>query len=132
MFALINKYEKTYLVEEESVFLKKFKAQVRHYSAIENEILLLSEHGKKAEARRLYENEGRATLETTTGQLSDLTTIQSAVGGKLVSDTKGIVATSNFLSDLQLVLAIVIGIMIAALVVSSKVISRPQGNFNLN
>lgn len=132
MFALISKYEKTYLVEEESVFLKKFKEQVRNYSGIEREILSLSEHNKKTEALNLYESDGRASLEATIKQLSDLTTIQSAVGGKLVSDTKGIVATSNFLSDLQLVLAIVIGAIITALVLSSKVINRPQERFNLN
>lgn len=132
IFALISKYEKTYLVKEESVFLKKFKEQVRQYSSIENDILSLSEHNKKPEALKLYEKLGRPSLETTIGQLSDLTTIQSAVGGKLVNDTKGIVATSNFLSDLQLVLAIAIGTMITVLVVSSKVINRPQEKFNLN
>ena len=114
------------------MFLKKFKEQVRNYSGIERELLSLSEHNKKAEALNLYESDGRASLEATIKQLSDLTTIQSAVGGKLVSDTKGIVATSNFLSDLQLVLAIVIGAIITALVLSSKVINRPQERFNLN
>lgn len=132
MFTLINKYEKTYLVEEESVFLERFKQNVAQYSAIENEILSLSEKNKKAEALSLYETSGRASLENTISQLSDLTTIQSAVGGKLVNDTKGIVATSNFLSNLQLVLAIVIGTMITALIVSSKIINSTQEKFKWN
>lgn len=132
MFTLINKYEKTYLVEEESVFLERFKQNVAHYSAIENKILSLSEKNKKAEALSLYETSGRTSLENTISQLSDLTTIQSAVGGKLVNDTKGIVATSNFLSNLQLVLAIVIATMITALIVSSKIINSTQEKFKWN
>jgi hypothetical protein len=50
-----------------------------------------------------------------------------------VNDTKGIVATSNFLSDLQMVLAILIGLMITSLVVSSKIINQlPQAKFKWN
>lgn len=132
MLALITKYEKTYLVEEESVFLKKFKLNVAKYSALEKNVLVLSEQGKKVEALSLYEKKGRASLENIIGDLSDLTIIQSAVGGKLVNDTKVIVATSNILSDLQMVLAIVISAMITALVISSKIINQPAAKFKWN
>jgi hypothetical protein len=129
---LINKYEKTYLVDEESVFLKNFKKSIADFSTVEQQMLSLSKAGGKAEALRLYERQGRGQLEATIIQLSDLNTIQSAVGGKLVSDTKGIVATSNFLSNLQMVLAIIIGVMITSLVVSSKIISQSQAKFKWN
>ena len=132
MLALITKYEKTYLVEEESVFLEKFKLNVANYSALEKNVLFLSEQGKKEEALSLYEKRGRASLENIIGDLSDLTIIQSAVGGKLVNDTKGIVATSNILSDLQMVLAIVISAMITALVISSRITNQPAAKFKWN
>lgn len=129
---LIAKYEKTYLVDEESVFLEKFKKNVSVYAALESQILSLTVANKKAEAITLYETAGRHSLENTIHQLSDLTTIQSSVGNKLLNDTKGIVATSNFLSNLQLVLAIIIGLMITALIISSKIISQPQAKFKWN
>ncbi|MFD2164428.1 MCP four helix bundle domain-containing protein [Paradesertivirga mongoliensis] len=129
---LISKYEKTYLVDEESVFLSNFKERINQYSALEKKMLILLAASDQAAGLRLYETRGRIALESTIAQLSDLTVIQSAVGSKLVNDTRGIVATSNFLSDLQIVLAIVIGAIITALVVSSKLISKPEANFNLN
>lgn len=129
---LIAKYEKTYLVDEESLFLERFKKNISDYAALESKILSLTAANKKAEAVNLYETAGRHSLENTIRQLSDLTTIQSSVGNKLLNDTKGIVATSNFLSNLQLVLAIIIGLMITALIVSSKVINQPQAKFKWN
>jgi hypothetical protein len=132
MDALIQKYEKTYLVKEESMFLEKFKRSVENYSSVESRILALSAVQQKPGAIKLYEASGRASIESTINQLTSLTTIQSSVGEKLVNDTKGIVATSNFLSDLQLVLAIVIGLMITSLVISSKIINQPQAKFRWN
>ena len=132
MFDLIHKYEKTYLVDEESVFLNQFKDNMASYSKIEKQILLLSSQDRKSEGSKLYETEGRAALGNTVSQLSDLTTIQSAVGSKLVDDTRGKITLSNYLSDIQLVLAIVIGAMITALVVSSKIINQPQAKFRWN
>jgi hypothetical protein len=132
MDALIQKYEKTYLVKEESMFLEKFKRSVENYSGLESRILALSAAQQKPGAIKLYEASGRASIESTINQLTSLTTIQSSVGEKLVNDTKGIVATSNFLSDLQLVLAIVIGLMITSLVISSKIINQPQAKFRWN
>ena len=113
------------MVDEESLFLEKFKKNISVYTALESKILSLTASNRKAEAVTLYETAGRNSLENTIRQLSDLTTIQSSVGNKLLNDTKGIVATSNFLSNLQLVLAIIIGLMITALIVSSKVIKQP-------
>ena len=132
MFSLLDKYEKTYLVKEELASLKIFKQSVNNYAALERKILSLTAAGKKLEGIKLYEAVGRHSFSNTISQLSELTTIQSSVGGKLVNDTRGIVATSNFLSHLQMVLAIIIGAMIVNLVVSSKVINQTQENFKWN
>lgn len=132
MYKLIDKYEKTYLVEEELTFLNRFKQKVADYKLVENKIIALYGQHRAAEALVLYTASGKPALDNTIKQLSDLTTIQSAVGRKLVSDSQGIVAMSNFLSHLQLVLAIVIGVIITNLVVSSKVINQPQAKFKWN
>ena len=132
IFKLISKYEKTYLVDEETVFLSNLKSNINRYSIIENRILASVADGRNGTALRLYENEGRVVMERTVSQLSDLATIQSAVGGKLVKDTKGMVALSGILSDLQIAIAIIIGLMITALIVSSRIINQPQSNFNWN
>jgi hypothetical protein len=70
MFRLINKYEKTYLVKEESVFLRKFKRDIEDYSALETQILKLGASNDKSAAIKLYETSGRASLESTITQLT--------------------------------------------------------------
>jgi hypothetical protein len=132
MSQLTTKYEKTYLVDQESTSLSDYKRNVAYYLSLENQILALTQANRNVEAIKLYETVGRPALERTIRQLSDLSEIQSTVGSKLVSDSRGIVATSNFLSTLQMVLAIVIGGIITALIVSSKMISQPQAKFKWN
>lgn len=129
---LVNKYEKTYMVEEESVSLADFKRSISTYSSIEDNIVGLLEQGHRAAGLKLYDTKARAALQNTLGQLSGLTTIQSAVGSKLVKDTRAIVAISNILSDLQIAIAVIIGLLVLALVASSRIINQPQAKFNLN
>ena len=133
MWNLVAKYEKTFLVDEESDFLTKLKQSITRYSAVESQVIKLSAESDKSDGLRFYDTTGKIALENTMQQLSGLSTIQSEVGNKLVNDTKGVVAASNFLSDIQIVLAIVIGLLIVSLIASSKLISQsPQPNYKMN
>ena len=129
---LIHEFDQTYIVEDEAVFLNALKNKTRQYMQLEGQVLALSENNRKAAGKALYEAKGEPALDATIRQLSELTKVQTAVGGQLLDDTKGVLAISNLLSSLQLVLALVIGKMIFSLVSASKIM-RPKGkNFHLN
>ena len=129
---LTGEFEKTYLVETESAFLNEFKLRVANYGKIETEVVQLAEQNNVTGARSLFEGKAKPALKNTILTLSDLTKVQTLVGSELLEDSKGIIAMSNFLSALQVVLAIVIGVIIMSLVSASKLVSSAKGDFNLN
>ena len=130
--SLISKYEKTYLVDQESKYLSEFKSKVKDYSNLEKDILNLSKIEGKEAAMHLYQTQGIDAHKNTIYQLSVLNRIQSVIGGELIKDSKGIVASSNLLSTLQIVLAIITGIIILILIFSSRMIKQTHKNFHLN
>lgn len=129
---LILKYEKTYLVDLESKYLEEFKKKVKAYAAIEQSIITLIETGEKKAAVTLYENEGKVIIKSTINHLHNLTEIQSVVGEELIKDSKEIIASSNMMSSLQIILAIIIGAIIQALIFTSKIVNKKSRDFNLN
>ncbi|WP_256010514.1 MCP four helix bundle domain-containing protein [Desertivirga xinjiangensis] len=129
---LINQFEKTYMVDKELTFLNEFKQKVTSYTRIEEQILLLAENHSKREALALYDTQGKSSLISTVQKLSELTKIQTTVGGELLNNTKRILATSDLLSHLQMALAIGIGLVIVSLITASKAVTHTEKNFHLN
>lgn len=130
---LVRRFEQTYLVDSESRFLTSFKDKARRYTFIEQQILAMSEQNRKAEGLTLYETKGKASLKNTIYQLSELTKIQTTVGSQLRDDSRSVVALSNLLSSLQIVLTMIIGSMITLLISSSRIMdSKGKQNSNLN
>ena len=64
--------------------------------------------------------------------LTALTKIQTKVGEELIKKSKSIIAGTNIYSNIQLVLAVVIGILIVSIMFTSNVIKIKQEKFNLN
>jgi hypothetical protein len=129
---LIDKFSKTYLVENESESLLDFKDRVEHYNKVEERILSILFKESTVAARKLYETEGKKDLLQTIEHLKALTKIQSAVGLELIHNSRSIISNSNVLMTLQITVAIIIGLAIQALVMASKLVSKETGNFNLN
>ena len=130
--SLIAKYEKTYLVEQETKYLSEFKDKVKQYSSLERDILDLSKNNSKEAALNLYQTRGIDAHKKIIYQLSELNRIQSVIGNELIKDSKGVVASSNLLSTLQIALAIITGIIIIVLIFSSRIVSRTNKKFHLN
>lgn len=129
---LIRQFETTYMVDKEQAFLREFKQKVSSYNQIEGQILFLAESRSKGEAVALYDLKGKSSLISTVQKLSELTKIQTTVGGELLNNTKRILATSDLLSHLQMALAIGIGLLIVSLITASKAVSHTEKNFHLN
>ena len=129
---LISEFEQTYIVEDEAVFLNEFKINAQRHMQMEQQIVALSENNRKADGKALFEAKGKQSLDATIGHLSELIEVQTKVSGQLLDDTKGVLAISNLLSGLQLVLILVIGKMIFSLVSASKIMRPRSRNSHLN
>jgi hypothetical protein len=130
--SLIARFEETYLVKDESQCLKNFKSHVLHYNGVEANILQAFSSVSVDEARRLYEKDGERDLQQTIQFLGQLTKIQSTVGLDLINSSHGIVSTQDMVLTIQIALAIVIGVLIQGLVLSSRMVDRKDQHFNLN
>ncbi|HEV7349935.1 MCP four helix bundle domain-containing protein [Telluribacter sp.] len=130
--SLINVFSKTHLVDEESKSLFAFRKRVQEYAGIEREIIRLSKAGDKKAGQALFEGTGASTFQSTISRLNELTRIQSVVGQELVRDTHTSVARFINLSNLEISLAVVIGLMILALIQSAKIIKPDTQPFYLN
>jgi hypothetical protein len=129
---LIAKFEKTLLVENESVSLQAFKQRAEHYKKVEVNILDNVTRESRESAQHLYETEGRDDLRHTIQRLEELTKIQSSVGLSLIDDSKDVISSSQVVLTLQIAMAIVIGLLVQALILASKVVNIDNKNFNLN
>lgn len=126
--SVINKYELTLLVKQEKSFLGDLKNALLVQKQIEDKVLgLTAGHGKD-----IYDEAGRDAATKTLDKLSALIKIQSNVGDQLIKDSKIFVSGTKIYSMLQVVLAIVIGVMIVAIISASNMIKIQHDRFNLN
>jgi len=130
--SLIKKYEKTFLVEQEKQHLIELKDRLAHTAQLDTELLLLLHNKDFTNAGKLYENAGRVSSDRTIQKLSELMGIQTRVGEELIRDSNYMVSGSKLYSSLQIVLAIVIGILIVGIVFTSNVVKITNEKFNLN
>lgn len=129
--SLLKKYEQTFLVKNEKNHLIQLKNKLIENKNLETKILnipieasssTLLEFNKTASKsyQQIFEN------------LTALTKIQTKVGEELIKESKSIIAGTNIYSNIQLLLAVVIGILIVSIMFTSNVIKVKQEKFNLN
>lgn len=126
--SVINKYELTLLVEQEKSFLNDLKKALTVQQGLEAKIINIA----GAEGRIIYESMGKNAVDETLAKLSALIKIQSKVGNELIKGSKIFVSGTKVYSTLQVILAIVIGIMIVAIVSASNAVKVQSEKFNLN
>ncbi|MEH6307100.1 MCP four helix bundle domain-containing protein [Olivibacter sp. CPCC 100613] len=129
--SLLNKYEKTYLVDKEKLYLEGFKEQLNRYRLLEDHLLQASALNIQERVKK-YRDSGQAALDRTIEGLSALEHLQTQVGRDLMADAQFVMSGTRFFSTLQLILSIVIGIMVVVLVLESKSVIKKKQPFNLN
>ncbi|WP_025762397.1 MCP four helix bundle domain-containing protein [Dyadobacter tibetensis] len=136
--SLIKSFEGTYLVEREAHSLVALKNRIKEYALLEEMIINLSESGRIDDGKNLFEGAGANTFQRTILNLNELTAIQSHVGQELIQESKGDMASVNAVMALQIMMAIIIGLIILTLIKNSQIIHQPrvknvkEQNFNLN
>ncbi|QNL47779.1 MCP four helix bundle domain-containing protein [Olivibacter sp. SDN3] len=131
---LLNKYEKTYLVDQEQEYLNSFKMLLRNYENLEAKLIGAQDMRTLNEERASYHVRGRKALDQTIAKLSELEKLQTHVGREIMADAQFVVSGTRFFSTLQVILSIVIGVMVVVLVLASKSVIQRNKNepFHLN
>ncbi len=128
---LISKYEKTYLVKTETNHLQHLKKNLKLFER--DEMLLISAALENKEvARNLYLNTTAKFYDELDKDLIELTRVQSEIGKELLAESIKSQASSEFISRIQLIIAIILGLVIMILIITDKQVLLKQDKFNLN
>jgi hypothetical protein len=130
--SLVNKYEKTYLVQQEKVQLQDLKNNLKDIMAMEQRLVSDIYNNQTPAALNRYERQGKAMFSNASNYLTKLIDTQKQVGNEIITDTERIVSGSKIYSNLQLALAILIGILIVGILFTSNVVNIRNDKYNLN
>ena len=130
--SLLQKYEKTFLTQQEKTYLAELKAKLRENKAIEDRIIAAETTQVNATNKLLFETTAMDSFNGINTKLAELTQLQTKVGEELIKDSKYLVSGSNLYSTIQFALAIVIGILIVSIIFASNVVKTNNQKFNLN
>lgn len=130
--SLLNKYEDTYLVENEVVCLKGLLEKWEQYKTQEETILTLAGDNQQAEAIALFNATENNLFKSMIMDLHLLTKIQSQVGQDLTQVSKSNISSSNSIFDLQFGITIIIALVCNGFLFARKVMQQPFQKFNLN
>lgn len=128
---LIYKYENTYLVKAEAVHLSSLKKNIRDYRRDE-QLLIKTAGYDKGTAQELYMNTTVHLYNELNKDLMRLTQVQTEVGRELMKESKNSQTSSSFISQLQFIIAIILGLIIMILVITDKQVLVKQEKYNLN
>lgn len=130
--SLMHKYKRTFLVKQERSKLAELNKRLVDNIKAEERIISLLKANKPGSARDLYEEAGRASADLAILKISELMGIQKDVGTELMRDSDFMVSGNKLYSTLQVVLAILIGILIVGIIFTSNVVKINNDKFNLN
>ena len=128
---LINKYEKTYLVKAETNHLQNLKKNLKIFER--DELLLINASlDNKEFAKNLYLNTTINFYENIDQDLILLTQVQTQIGKELLAESNKSQSSSSLISQLQIVVAIILGLIIMILIITDKQVILKQEKYNLN
>ena len=130
--SLLQKYEKTYLVQQEKVQLQDLKQNLSLILRMEQDLVSNIYNNEVAAALTLYESQGKRMFSSATMHLTKLIDTQKQVGNEIIEQTEKIVSGTKIYSNLQLALAILIGILIVSILFTSNVVNIRNDKYNLN
>lgn len=128
---LISKYENTFLVKEETNYLANLKKNLKTFER--DEILLINASLESKDlAKTLYLNTTLKLYDKLDKDLLELTRVQSEIGKKLLTEFVKNQSSSGFITQLQIIVAIILGIIIMILIITDKQVILKQEKYNLN
>ncbi|WP_026899216.1 MCP four helix bundle domain-containing protein [Daejeonella oryzae] len=129
--SVLEKYESTYLVKEESGHLQNLKRNLQIYQR--DELLLINAaSGNKEVARSLYLKNTVQLYKELNKDLRQLTQVQTQVGKNLVIESVKTQASSTFITQLLLIITVILGVVIVILVITGKQFMLKQEKYQMN
>jgi hypothetical protein len=127
--SIMQAYEATYLVDEESAGLHRFKKRVYQYNQLEAKYL----SSTAARPLATYDQQLEPLFYKIHQDLVQLSSIQTSEGKELLNGSKIISSGAYLLSNLQTAIVVVIMVVVYALLLSSRsIIPKNFQNFRLN
>ncbi|PSR53594.1 hypothetical protein AHMF7605_08665 [Adhaeribacter arboris] len=129
--SLIQKFETTYLVDEENKTFQEFKENMNRYNTLEKKLLT---HTDLATSAPASEKEIAGVFTQIHQKLVALSDIQVKVGEELVNSSEAANGSARILSNLQIAIVLIITLVIqqALLMDSNPLIPKNLKNFRLN
>jgi hypothetical protein len=122
---LIKEYEKTKFTETESTFFQSFKNSIRKITFLETQYMMSALGKNNPELDEQFK--------LAAADLQHLSTIQISEGKILSDQSKKIVAGSTILTQFELGMIVIIGLIIQALILASQSLTpKVTQNHNLN
>ncbi|NEU06954.1 hypothetical protein GZH53_01400 [Flavihumibacter sp. R14] len=129
--SLLNKYGKTHLVAAETSHLQSLKKNLKDYQRDELMIINTALLNKDV-AQKLYLTNTLPLYEKLNTDLLQLTHVQSQVGKELLTESLKSQASSNFITQLQLAVTVILGLVIMILIVTGKQVMISQEKYKMN
>lgn len=130
---LIQRFETTYLTEQEVIFLKNFKQAVADLQHIQVQVLAYSRDNNKAWALKLHKTQNLGQFQRLLAPLHDLISLQEKVGHELYLSADRKVKSMKVMSHVVIAMAVTIALIAGALLQSNRRISiRNPQKFHLN
>lgn len=130
--SLLQKYQKTYLIESEEVCLKDLTNKWEEYKVQEENILNLSKNNQHVEAKAVFNSRSKMLFNRIITDLQLLTTIQSSVGEDLTDTSRSSIVSADSIFALQISITIIIGLICNGFLLTSRIPKHPNQKFHLN
>ncbi len=128
---LIKKFENTLLVQDENSHLQRLKENLKNLQRDELILINAAEQNKEV-AKKLYLNTTIHLHEELNKNLLKLIDVQTLVGKELLAESVRRQSSSVFISQLQMVITIILGIIIMILIMTGKQVNIKQEKYKLN
>lgn len=128
---LIKKFENTLLVKDENSHLQRLKENLKNLQRDELILINAAEQNKEV-AKKLYLNTTIHLHEELNKNLLKLIDVQTLVGKELLAESVRRQSSSVFISQLQMVITIILGIVIMILIMTGKQVNIKQEKYKLN
>lgn len=125
IFRLIQEYEKTRLTTQEVTFFESFKKNMKEMVTLEEQFLNSQNAAEDSQLDLRFV--------TATQNLNQLSSIQVEEGKNMTNQSQKIITSSSVLTQFELAMLIVIGLIIQALIFASKsMVPKVSQNHQLN
>lgn len=130
---VIQKFETTYLTDQEAMYLKEFKQSLEDLKQTQQQVMQLSDLNSKTAAQQVYQIQNQEQFEQILVPLHNMIKLQEEVGHDLYLSADRQVKSLKVLSYIVIAIAVIVTLLIGTLLQTNRKIKsiKPQ-KYQLN